>query len=161
MANPRGMRPEEVVAMRLRVVSEIADELANSDRSLWEICDNAGIRDCPQGRAVSSWISQSEELQQIYARGKELQADYMAAQIRQIADNCRMGVVTVDKPTGVETTTRDMVDRSRLQIDARKWLAAKLAPKKYGDKIEQTLQNPDGSNLDLTINFVTSPKTDG
>jgi hypothetical protein len=29
----------------------------------------------------------------------------------------------------------DTVDRSRLMMDARKWLASKLAPKKYGDKI--------------------------
>ena len=30
------------------------------------------------------------------------------------------------------------VARSRLRIDARKWLASKLAPKKYGDKIDAT-----------------------
>jgi hypothetical protein len=30
----------------------------------------------------------------------------------------------------------DMVDRSRLQIDARKWILSKLLPKKYGDKVE-------------------------
>lgn len=28
-----------------------------------------------------------------------------------------------------------MVDRARLQIDARKWLAGKMSPKKYGDKV--------------------------
>ena len=28
-----------------------------------------------------------------------------------------------------------MIARSRLRVDARKWLAAKLAPKKYGEKI--------------------------
>jgi hypothetical protein len=60
----------------------------------------------------------------------------MADQIREIADTCRMGTKTTIKATGTEVTTGDMVDRSRLQIDARKWLASKLAPKKYGDKLE-------------------------
>ena len=32
-----------------------------------------------------------------------------------------------------KVSTGDMVERSRLQIDARKWYAGKLAPKKYGD----------------------------
>lgn len=35
-----------------------------------------------------------------------------------------------------KTITADMVERSRLQIDARKWAAAKGAPKKYGDRLE-------------------------
>jgi hypothetical protein len=38
----------------------------------------------------------------------------------------------------VENRTKkgDMLGHRRLQIDARKWLAAKLAPKKYGDHLE-------------------------
>jgi hypothetical protein len=32
--------------------------------------------------------------------------------------------------------TGDTVDRSRLQVDARKWAASKLAPKKYGDALK-------------------------
>jgi len=39
------------------------------------------------------------------------------------------------------------VARSRLRIDARKWLASKLAPKKYGDKIDATLSGPDGGPI--------------
>jgi hypothetical protein len=38
----------------------------------------------------------------------------------------------------VETRTRtgDMLGHRRLQVEARKWYAAKLAPKKYGDRLE-------------------------
>jgi hypothetical protein len=45
------------------------------------------------------------------------------------------------------------VARSRLRIDARKWLASKLAPKKYGDKIDATLSGPDGGPVQNTVNF--------
>lgn len=36
----------------------------------------------------------------------------------------------------IETTTGDTVERSKLQVDARKWLLSKLAPKKYGEHIQ-------------------------
>lgn len=36
---------------------------------------------------------------------------------------------------GVEITTLDAVDRSRLTVDSLKWYLCKLAPKKYGDKV--------------------------
>jgi hypothetical protein len=29
-----------------------------------------------------------------------------------------------------------MIERARLKVDARKWVAAKLKPKKYGDKLQ-------------------------
>lgn len=35
----------------------------------------------------------------------------------------------------------DAVQRSKLRVDARKWVAAKLKPKKYGDKIDVTSGN--------------------
>ena len=36
------------------------------------------------------------------------------------------------------------VQRSRLRIDTRKWMAGKLAPKKYGEKIEYELSGQIG-----------------
>lgn len=64
-------------------------------------------------------MEESEELSQRYARAKNRQADLLADQVVEIADdkerdpNCR-----------------------RISIDARKWTAGKLKPEKYGDKIE-------------------------
>ena len=43
----------------------------------------------------------------------------------------------------------EAIQRSRLRVDARKWLLSKLAPKKYGDKIETTLQGPDGGAIQV------------
>jgi hypothetical protein len=80
----------------------------------------------PDYTTIDRWLTASEELRQRYARAKEAQADYMADEMMQIADN------TTDP------------QKARLQLDTRKWLAAKLKPKKYGDK--QTVENtgPDG-----------------
>ena len=145
---------ESTQEYRQTITELICEEIANSDLSLWEVCDS--IKEAPTGRTFARWIADDSELCQRYARAKELQADFMASQIRSIADTCRLGVKTTVKASGTEKTTGDMVERSRLQIDARKWLAAKLAPKKYGDKIDHTIGNPDGTPLDLTVNFVQS-----
>jgi hypothetical protein len=83
-----------------------------------------------------------------YARAKEAQADLFAEEIIEIADTPVEATKTTLKDGKTETVTGDAVDRSRLQVDARKWLAGKLRPKKYGDKldIEQS------GNLTVTIN---------
>jgi len=135
IAPPKEISKETIEQERTRIMDEICEEIANTDKSLWDICSLHP--DLPCSRTIARWIADDDALCQKYTRAKELQADYMAAQIRSIADECRIGVKTTDRGEGkVETVTGDMVERSRLQIDARKWLASKLAPKKYGDKME-------------------------
>lgn len=60
-----------------------------------------------------------------YARAREEQADSFADEIIDIADSVA--------PEAGE------VAKAKLQIDARKWKASKMAPKKYGDKVEQQI----------------------
>jgi hypothetical protein len=40
---------------------------------------------------------------------------------------------------------------SRLQVDTRKWLMSKLAPKKFGDKVEQFISGPEGGPIKASI----------
>jgi hypothetical protein len=147
--------PKETIEQeRLSIMDEICEEIANTDKSLWDIC--SVHPNLPCSRTIARWIADDETLCQKYSRAKELQADFMAAQIRSIADECRIGVKTTDRGEGkVETVTGDMVERSRLQIDARKWLASKLAPKKYGDKMELS----GDSDSPLTIRVVNFSNT--
>ncbi len=49
--------------------------------------------------------------------------------------------VSSDFTTGKDgkvTVNHDHIQRSRLRVDARKWIAAKLLPKRYGDKLQHT-----------------------
>jgi len=77
------------------------------------------------GDAESTWLGQQ------YARARERQADHYAAEIIDIADD-NDGDMVDGSPNP------ECVARSRLRIDARKWYASKLAPKRYGDKIEHS-----------------------
>ena len=82
---------------------------------------------------LATYLSRPENIEQ-YARAREAQADKMAEDILQIADDGANDTYTDDK--GNVLTDHDVVARSRLRVDARKWLASKMAPKKYGDKVE-------------------------
>ncbi len=77
---------------------------------------------------------------------RELQADAYADDVVDIADRPKRGKRTKTSADGkTETTHGDMVEHRKLQIDARKWAAAKLRPKKYGDRV--ALTGPDGGSI--------------
>jgi hypothetical protein len=74
----------------------------------------------------------------LYARAREDQADTLADEIIAIADEQPEIIAVVDKKTGA--LIEHKLDGAFLQwqknrIDARKWTAMKLKPKKYGDKL--------------------------
>ncbi len=47
----------------------------------------------------------------------------------------------------METTTADMVERARLQVDTRKWYLSKLAPKRYGERPDAVDSKHDDEGL--------------
>jgi hypothetical protein len=69
------------------------------------------------------------------ARERERQADFLAAKVVEIADTVPEGKkVKISQKDGTTEEHGDQGDRSRLMVDARKWLASKPAPKKYGQR---------------------------
>ncbi len=58
-----------------------------------------------------------------------------ADEIVEIANTLQIGVKTVEKPAGTETTHGDMIEHRRLQVDNLKWLLSKVLTKVYGDKV--------------------------
>lgn len=93
----------------------ICDELS-SGKSLREICEADGM---PAESTVRGWVLEDYDgFAAQYARARETQADTYADDIVRIAD-----------------TTKD-ANLARVQIDARKWVAGKLRPKVYGDRLD-------------------------
>lgn len=116
----------------------ICDEIATSSKGLKTICDSDNS--LPTFKTVFNWLNDpaKPEFLQLYARAREGQADLLADEIIEISNTPSLGTKVVEKPTGTETTYADMIEHRRLQVEARKWKAAKLAPRKYGDKIDVT-----------------------
>ena len=138
------------------------------------ICDH--IANCVSLRAISAmdgmptvttimnWLaddSKPEFLAQ-YVRAREAQADKMAEDILAIADE--QSLTTETDEAGVVEVKFDAVavQRNRLRVDARKWLASKMAPKKYGDKVQAELTGLDGGAIAVqsTVTFVQPPRRD-
>lgn len=71
----------------------------------------------PAESTVFLWLSQHKEFSELYARAREERAELIAEDVIEIAD------------------TEADANKARVRIDARKWAAAKLNPKRYGDKI--------------------------
>jgi len=109
----------------------ICFEISTTSKSILSICKELNIG----YRTVMRWISENEEFRQAYARAKEDQADVLAEEIISIADESHSDLLAVDE-WGNRIENKEFVNRSRLRIDARKWVAAKLKPKKYSDKVD-------------------------
>ncbi|WP_300379615.1 hypothetical protein [Henriciella sp.] len=109
-----------------RILGRIA-----SGESIASICKD---KDMPAQSTFYVWLDQKENLAERYARARETQADAIFDEIISIADDGQ------DDEDNAEN-----VQRSRLRVDARKWVAAKLAPKKYGDRV--ALDHTVSSNL--------------
>ena len=85
------------------------------------------------------WLQKdtSKQYAESYTRACEIRAEKLTDEILQIADEANADIVGVDEKTGKPIVNGEAINRSRLKV-ARKWLAGKLAPKKYGDKIDVT-----------------------
>ena len=88
----------------------------------------------PNADTIYQWRYRHAEFADKYARAKARQAELMVEEIIDIADDGTNDTY-VDE-NGNQKVDTDIVARSRLRIDTRKWYASKLAPKIYGDKVD-------------------------
>jgi len=116
-----------------QMADAICDLLVDG-KSLRTICSTAKM---PSRSTVIRWLAENEAFRNQYARARELQADTLAEEILDIADKAVLGERLKKDGKGkvLERQTGDMVERSKLMIDARKWYAGKLQPKKYGERV--------------------------
>lgn len=129
-----------------KLAAAICEQLAEG-KSLRTICEAPGM---PNRATVFRWLA--DEKYQVfrdqYARAREAQADLLAEEILEIADDGRNDTYVDEE--GKQRTDHEAVARSRLRVDARKWLASKMAPKKYGDKVDVGVGNTDGQPFEIS-----------
>ncbi len=109
--------------------------------SLRTVCK---CEEMPAASTVFRWLGSNETFQEQYAHAREASADAMAEDILDIADDGTNDWRTKTNDDGSEYEVLDAehIQRSRLRVDARKWLMSKLQSKKYGDKLQA---NVDGA----------------
>lgn len=119
---------------------EVADMICQelmAGKSLRTICAMEGM---PAASTVYAWLGQYREFSAQYARAREVQADVLADEMIEIAD------------------TEPDPNRARVMIDARKWLASKLRPKKYGDRVELDHKVDGNQGMQINVNVVPYQK---
>lgn len=124
-----------------KFTNEIADliceKIATSTNSLKTICLDESL---PSVATVLRWLREDKNgFQSQYVRAREQQADMMADEILEISDH--------SQEDHTPFTGANVVQRDKLRIEARKWVASKLKPKKYGDKLDLTT---DGEKIEHT-----------
>lgn len=117
------------------LAQEICDEVATSTDSLAKIIQRNPH--FPSEQTIRRWRLKLPDFGNMYARAKQLQAELLAEETLEIADDIS-GDIYTDKD-GNERCDNEFVQRSRVRIDTRKWIACKLAPRLYGEK--QVIEN--------------------
>lgn len=107
--------------------------------SLRRVCRDLSM---PGLATVVRWLDKFESFRVQYARAKELQAEYLVDEIIEISDDGTNDYMAMRDKEGAIIGWREngeYIQRSRLRVDARKWAASKMAPKKYGDHTQLQL----------------------
>lgn len=119
------------------LATKICKRLAAGE-SLSAICRE---ENSPSIEAVSQWLLDYEDFRQMYATARRHSADLMAEDILDIASN------------------QPDVNRARLMIDTRKWIMARMQPRKYGDNIDMTSGGaPISISIDAIIGLMQQAK---
>lgn len=108
---------------------KVFEIISTTNKGVRAVCKEIGIGT----RTLYDELIEFPEFQQQYARAKQLQADILVEEILEISDDSSNDTIHTEKG---DFEDKEWTNRSRLRVDSRKWLASKLLPKVYGDKIE-------------------------
>lgn len=121
------------------VAAIICDRIVAGE-SLRSVCRDP---DMPDKVTVLRWLSRFEEFRTQYAHARDLQAEAEFDDMEELA----------------ATATPETVNVVKLQVDTRKWVLARKAPKKYGDRVSQEITGANGTPLIPVINLSVSPQS--
>ena len=123
----KNRQPKRKVGRPLKYSTQVCEKICSliavSNKGLHTIINKN--KDLPSYSTIMSWLSDDtkKEFLDMYTRARGDQADLLADEMLEIADY-----------NGKDNANK--INRHKLMIDTRKFIAAKLKPRKYGDKIE-------------------------
>ena len=139
----------------VRYSPELAAEicrLMSEGKSLRQVCELPGM---PTRQSVLRWVEGNASFREQYQRAREALYDFLADEVIRLADD-DSGDYFIENRNGesVYVTNHAAVQRSKLRVEARKWLLSKVAAKKYGDRPQDDAA-PQG--LTITWQQATDP----
>ena len=82
----------------------------------------------PKVNMLYKWLNSDEQFNKDYVRARQQQALFYAESIETVITDLKND----------ENPSREKTDIARLEIDTKKWIAARLLPKVYGSNTNQT-----------------------
>lgn len=117
-----------------KLAQEICETIACSSLSLSKLCH---INEHWPARAtIYLWRARNEKFREAYLDAKRFQVELLVDEILDIADDVSRDCLTRTTASGepYDVPNHEWINRSRLRIDTRKWIASKLVPRLYGEK---------------------------
>jgi hypothetical protein len=117
--------------------------------SLRKICLDDGM---PSLASVMSWLTKKPDFLEQYTRAREIQAETQFDELIDIVDQPpELSHITNNKGELVEVKfDSSYVAWMKLRVDTRKWTAARMAPKKYGEH-KQAEEAQDLTVIDVNV----------
>lgn len=129
----KGGRPTDYT---IELVREICEAVATTSKGIKALCkenENWPIHD-----TIYRWLMSYKEFSDLYARAKRQQVEVIIDEILTIADDSSNDTYVNDD--GKLIVDHEHINRARLRVDTRKWVAAKLAPRLYGAISDATVK---------------------
>jgi len=79
---------------------------------------------------IYGWLKADNEFHELYTHAREKQADRLVEQMIDISDDTANDLISDQNGQRVN---QEVIARSRLRVETRKWIASKMKPKVYGD----------------------------
>lgn len=132
------------------IAKEICDIVATTPKGLKKLC--AENPHWPAYSTIWLWKRTHPQFSNLYMQAKADQVEPLIDEILDISDDSENDTITRTTKSGeeYEACNTEWLNRSRLRIDTRKWIACKLAPKIYGDK----QQNEHGVSESVMQNII-------
>ncbi len=115
---------EKLISRPIGFRKAVADEFCRrigEGRSERSVCKDP---DMPAHATIYKWEHENPEFATQYARARDERATHLAEEALTIGDG--LG----------EAPTSEQIQAAKLRVDTRKWFASKLAPKKYGERLQ-------------------------
>lgn len=123
-----------------KYTTKIAEEICERIMLGQSVREIGRADDMPDASTIFVWLNKHDVFQEQYTRAKEVQAEQMAEEMIEIADDGTNDYVERKRQDGSSylEVDHEHIQRSKLRIETRKWTMGKLKPKKYGDKTQIT-----------------------
>lgn len=164
-AKPATKRPvgRPPVHDRERIGKAICDRVANGEL-VRTVCAELGIVPA----TVRKWATEDKEFGALYARAREDQAHALAEQALEIAagddaltllreeavDHAEEAMKEADDKQWyqkVQALRAGVINRDKMRVDALKWMASKIAPRQYGERLQQEVSGPNGRPIEVRV----------